>query len=64
MTNKNNIEISPNIKINPKELFDVSCNFDVYKFKEKTEHVPEIDQTYIFDPATTLSILAGSKIYV
>ena len=27
MTNKNNIEISPNIKINPKELFDVSCNF-------------------------------------
>ena len=59
MTNKKNIEISPSIKIDPKEIFGVSCEFDIYKFKEKTEHVPEIDQTYIFDPATTLSILAG-----
>ena len=59
MTDKKNIEISPSIKIDPKETFGVSCDFEVYKFKEKTEHVPEIDQTYIFDPATTLSILAG-----
>ena len=59
MTNKNNIEISPSIKIDPKELFGVSCEFDIFKFKDKTEHVPEIDQTYIFDPATTLAILAG-----
>ena len=59
MNNKKNIEISPSIKIDPKVLFGVSCEFDIYKFKEKTEHVPEIDQTYIFDPATTLSILAG-----
>jgi len=59
MTDKKNIEISPNIKIDPIEIFGVSCEFEVYKFKEKTEHVPEIDQTYIFDPATTLSILAG-----
>ena len=59
MTNKKNIEISPSIKIDPKEIFGVSCEFEVYKFKEKTEHVPEIDQTYIFDPATTLSILSG-----
>ena len=59
MTNKNNIEIPPSIKIDPKELFGVACEFDIFKFKDKTEHVPEIDQTYIFDPATTLSILAG-----
>ena len=59
MTDKKNIEISPSLKIDPKEIFGVSCEFEVYKFKEKTEHVPEIDQTYIFDPATTLSILAG-----
>ena len=57
--NDKNIEISPSIKIDSKELFGVSCEFDIYKFKEKTEHVPDIDQTYIFDPATTLSILAG-----
>ena len=57
--NDKNIEISPSIKIDSKELFGVSCEFDIYKFKEKTEHVPDIDQTYIFDPTTTLSILAG-----
>ena len=35
MTDKKNIEISPSIKIDPKELFGVSCEFDIYKFKEK-----------------------------
>ena len=35
MTDKNNLEILPNIKIDPKELFGVSCDFDIYKFKEK-----------------------------
>ena len=59
MTDKNNIETSPSVKIDPEELFGVSCEFDIFKFKDKNEHVPEIDQTYIFDPATTLSILAG-----
>ena len=49
----------PNIKINTKEVFGVSCNFDVFRFKEKTENVPEIDSTYKFDPNTTLAILAG-----
>ena len=36
MTDKKNIEISPSIKFDPKEIFGVSCDFDVYKFKEKT----------------------------
>ena len=49
----------PNIKIDTKEIFGVSCNFDVFRFKEKTENVPEIDSTYKFDPNTTLAILAG-----
>ena len=49
----------PNIKINTKEVFGVSCNFEVFRFKEKIENVPEIDSTYKFDPNTTLAILAG-----
>ena len=32
MTDKNNIEISPSIKIDPKELFGVHCDFDIFKF--------------------------------
>jgi len=37
MTDKKNMEISPSIKIDSKEIFGVSCEFEVYKFKEKTE---------------------------
>ncbi len=59
MNNKLDKEMEPNIKINTKEVFGVSCNFDVLSFKDKSDHVPEIDNTYIFDPNTTLSILAG-----
>ncbi|MDC0044889.1 AAA family ATPase [Pelagibacteraceae bacterium] len=49
----------PSIKIDTKEVFGLSCNFDVFRFKEKIENVPEIDSTYKFDPNTTLAILAG-----
>ena len=58
MNKKSELE-KPNIKIDNKEVFGVSCNFDVFKFVEKTENVPEIDSTYKFDPNTTLAILAG-----
>ena len=59
MNKKDNLEITPNEKINTQSIFGVSCVFDVFKFKEKTDHVPEIDNTYQFDPQTTLAILAG-----
>ncbi|OUW94986.1 MAG: cobaltochelatase subunit CobS [Pelagibacteraceae bacterium TMED237] len=52
-------EISPTEKINTNDLFDVKCNFDVLGFKDKSDHVPDIDNSYKFDPKTTLSILAG-----
>ncbi|PPR49990.1 MAG: Aerobic cobaltochelatase subunit CobS [Alphaproteobacteria bacterium MarineAlpha5_Bin5] len=56
---KQNIEQSPNKKIDTKELFGITSNFDVFGFEEKNDYVPEIDPTYIFDPQTTQSILAG-----
>ena len=49
----------PNKLINTLELFGVSCSFEVFGFEEPSEHVPEIDTTYRFDPETTISILAG-----
>jgi len=49
----------PNKKINTKEIFGVTCNFEVFGFSEISEYVPEIDLSYRFDPETTLSILAG-----
>ena len=46
-------------KIKTKEVFGVTCVFDVYGFENHSQHVPEIDNTYRFDPETTIAILAG-----
>ncbi len=47
------------IKIDCKKIFGVAAEFDVYGFAETSEFVPQIDANYIFDPKTTVAILAG-----
>ena len=37
---KKNIEQSPNKKIDTKELFGITSNFDVFGFEEKNDYVP------------------------
>jgi len=59
MNIRNNIEKVSLKKINTEKIFSVKCNFDVFGFENKSEHVPDIDSTYKFDPKTTHSILAG-----
>ena len=59
MIKKTNLEISLNKKVDTNNLFGVSCDFDVFSFEEKTDHVPQIDTSYKFDPQTTIAILAG-----
>ena len=49
----------PSKIINTLEVFGINCNFEVLGFNEPTEHVPEIDSSYLFDPETTTAILAG-----
>ena len=49
----------PNKLVNTLELFGIKCNFEVFGFDEPSEHVPEIDPTYVFDPDTTIAIFAG-----
>ena len=41
------------------ELFGIKKRIKVRHFSERTELVPEIDNSYIFDEITTLSIIAG-----
>ena len=41
------------------DLFGIKKRVKVCHFSKKTQLVPEIDNTYIFDETTTLSILAG-----
>ena len=49
----------PTKVINTLEVFGAKCNFEVFGFDNPSEHVPEIDPTYRFDPETTIAILAG-----
>ena len=41
------------------QLFGIKKRIKVHHFSQKTELVPEIDNSYIFDEITTLSIIAG-----
>ncbi|MBX7145746.1 MAG: cobaltochelatase subunit CobS [Alphaproteobacteria bacterium] len=49
----------PDILISTKQVFGIDSTMQVPAFSQTSEHVPEIDETYCFDPATTLAILAG-----
>ncbi|GGJ03722.1 cobaltochelatase subunit CobS [Neoroseomonas lacus] len=50
---------APDITVKAREVFGVDIDMDVPAFSIRTEHVPEIDNTYRFDKETTLAILAG-----
>ena len=56
---KINLPKKPDQKIDVKSTFKINSDLTVKGFSEKTEWVPEIDNSYIFDEKTTLSILAG-----
>ena len=49
----------PEKLVSVRELFGLDLDMQVPAFAERTEHVPDIDNTYVFDPDTTLAILAG-----
>jgi cobaltochelatase CobS len=46
-------------KADCKALFGFDPGFEVAAFSTRDSHVPEIDETYVFDEATTRAILAG-----
>ncbi len=49
----------PDTEVSVQQVFGIETNIKVPAFKKKTEHVPDIDEAYIFDKETTLAILAG-----
>ena len=50
---------SPTEKVNVEEVFGFASNLEVTAFAEASEHTPQIDPAYSFDPDVTLAILAG-----
>ena len=57
--NKNDASNKPNRKISVREAFGIETDMVVKGFEEGSDRVPDIDETYKFDPDTTLAILAG-----
>ena len=57
--NKNDASNKPNKEISVREAFGIETDLVVKGFEEKSDRVPDIDETYKFDPDTTLAILAG-----
>ena len=49
----------PDAKIDVAKIFNIDSDLTVKGYKDKTDWVPEIDNSYVFDKDTTLSILAG-----
>ena len=57
------VEISeidtPDTTVSAKEAFDLDIDMMMSAFSKKTEHVPDLDETYCFDPETTLAIMVA-----
>ena len=53
------VNAKPTEEISVQEVFGFDTQMIVKGFAERTDRVPEIDQTYKFDPETTMAILAG-----
>ena len=52
-------EMQPDTRVNARETFGIDMDLLVPAFHDKTDHVPEVDESYHFDTATTMAILAG-----
>ncbi len=50
---------APDREIDVRELFGIDVDMKVPAFSEADERVPDYDDAYVFDPDTTLAILAG-----
>jgi cobaltochelatase CobS len=53
------ISLVPDTTADCQTLFGFDPGFEVPAFSVRDAHVPDIDPTYVFDPATTRAILAG-----
>jgi len=49
----------PDTSVSVRDVFKIDTDMVVPAFSTRTEHVPDVDKNYYFDPTTTLAILAG-----
>lgn len=49
----------PDTTLSVRDVFGLNSDLTVLAFREASEHVPDVDPSYHFDPETTLAVLAG-----
>lgn len=49
----------PDVKVSVRDAFGIDSDLVVDAFSTSGEYVPELDESYRFDPQTTIAILAG-----
>lgn len=60
MSKKSAIHLEhPDKTVSARELFGIDCDWKIPAFSDGSEHVPDIDPHYSFDPVTTRAVLAG-----
>ena len=50
---------APDTSVNVREAFGIDADWTVPAFSQADERVPDLDEGYVFDPDTTMAILAG-----
>jgi len=58
-TRDNTILAAPDMEVSVREVFGIDVDMMVPAFSVADERVPDLDESYVFDPDTTLAILAG-----
>ena len=51
----------PDTEVSVRDLFDIDSDLMVPAYKQADEHVPDLDEDYLFNKEVTLAILAGFK---
>jgi cobaltochelatase CobS len=50
---------APDMKVDARQTFGIDIDMQIPAFSKPSERVPDRDDSYVFDPDTTMSILAG-----
>ena len=58
-TSNSTVLLAPDRMIDVREVFGIDIDMQVPAFSVADERVPDLDTSYVFDPDTTLAILAG-----
>ena len=50
---------APDLEVDARQVFGIDVDMKIPAFSKADERVPDLDTDYVFDPDTTLAILAG-----